>query len=64
MDDSQKKSRHDMIIGRDLLSEIQLDLCFSDHTIRENGGEYEVCTISMKGHYDLRDDTSFRDEEL
>ena len=38
VDDSQKNSRYDMIIGQELLSYLKLDLCFSDHTIRVNGG--------------------------
>ena len=37
-----------MIIGKDLLLELKLDLCFSDYTIRGNGGLYKVCTVSMK----------------
>ena len=46
--DSQDNSRYDMIIGRDLLSELQMDICFSDFTIRVNGGAYEECTSSTR----------------
>ena len=61
-----------MIIGQDFLSELQLDLCFLDYTIRLNGGTYEGCTASMRDmnnnyvriNSDLIDDASFRDEEL
>ena len=38
MDDSQKNSRYDMIIGRDLLLELTLDLCLFVCTIKGNGG--------------------------
>ena len=34
--DSHEKARYDMILGRDLLSELHIDLCFSDYTIIEN----------------------------
>ena len=36
VDDSQKYARYDMIIGRYLLSELQIDLQFSHFMIREN----------------------------
>ena len=72
VDDSQKNSQYDMIKGQDLLSEIQLDLCFSDYTIRGNGGAYEECNVYLKniinGYVwipsDLRHEASFRDGEL
>ena len=64
MDDSQKNSRYNMIIGRELLLELKLYLCFSDYTIRVNGGAYEGCTISIKYPSDLRNDASLRDEKL
>ena len=60
----QKHSQYDIIIGQDLLSELQLDLCLSDYTIRVNVGAYERCTISMKDPYGLRNDASLRDEKL
>ena len=37
-----------MIIGRDLLLELKLDLCFSGYTIKVNGCVYEGCTAPMK----------------
>ena len=64
MGDSQENSRYDMIIGQDLLLELKLDFCFSDHTIRVDGGAYKGCTISMKDPFDLHDDAIFRNEEL
>ena len=63
VDESQKKSRYDMIIGWELLLELKLDLCFSDQTIRGNGGAYEGCTISMNDTSDLRNGASFGDEK-
>ena len=62
VDDLQKNSRYDMIIGRDLLLELKLDLYFSNFTIKGNGGAYEGCTAPMKDPYDLCDDTSFINE--
>ena len=64
VDDSQKNSRHDIIIGRDLLLELKLDLCLHDYNIRGNGGTYEGCTVSMKDTSDLRNDARFRNESL
>ena len=69
--DSQKNARYDMIIGRYLLSELQLDLCVSDYTNRVNGGAYKGRTTStryMNNSYvrinsDLLD-AIFRDEDL
>ena len=53
-----------MIIGRYLLLEPKVDLCFSNYTIRGNGGVYEGFTVSMKDPSNLRDYTIFRNEEL
>ena len=53
-----------MIIGRDLLSELWLDLRFSDYTISGNGGVYEGFTVYMEYPSDLRDDAILRDEQL
>ena len=52
MDDLQKNSRHDMIIGQDLFLELKLDLCFSNYTIKGNGSEYKGCTDTMRDTYD------------
>ena len=51
-----------MIIGRYLLLEPKVDLCFSNYTIRGNGGVYEGFTVSMKDPSNLRDYTIFRNE--
>ena len=64
VNDSQKKSRYDMIIGQDLLLEIKLDLCFSDYTIKGKEGAYELCNSPMKDPSDLCDGTRFSNEEL
>ena len=40
VDDSQKYLWYDMIIGRDLLLELKLDLRFSNYTIKGNGDAY------------------------
>ena len=53
-----------MIIGRDILLELKLDLCFSNYTIIGNVGAYEGCTTPMRDPYDLCDDASFRNEEV
>ena len=47
MDDSQVNGRYDMILGRDVLSELQIYLCLSDYTIRVNGGACEGCTTTL-----------------
>ena len=51
VDESQKNSPYDMIIGHDLLLELKLDLCLSYCTIKGN---------SMKYPSDLRDEAIFR----
>ena len=48
MSDSQGNHKYDMILGHDKLSELQIYLCFSNNTIRVNGGMYEVCTSQIK----------------
>ena len=70
MDDWQENSRHDMIIGRDLFSELQIDIFFSYYTIMVNGGKYEGCTAStrymnnscVRIPFNQLDDTIFRGE--
>ena len=37
-----------MILGREIFSEIQIDLCFSNNTVRGDGGAYERCKAPMK----------------
>ena len=64
MDDLQENSRYDMIIGRDLLLELKLDLCFSDYMIKGHGGAYKGCTAPMKDIYNFCDDASFINEEV
>ena len=64
MDDSQKHSRYEMIIGQDLLLELKLDLCFYDCTIKGHGGAYEACTVYTKYPSELRDAKIFINERL
>ena len=64
VDDSHKHSRYYIIIGQDFLLEIQLDLSFPDFMIKGNGGAYEGCAAPTKDPSDLRDDSSFINEEL
>ena len=64
VEDSKKYSRYEMIIGRDLLLKLKLDLCFSDCTVKGNGCAYKGCTAPMKDPYDLCDESSSRNEEL
>ena len=63
MDDLQKNSRYDIIIGQDLLLKIKLGLCFSIYTIKRDGGAYEECTTPMKDPSNLYDVASLRNEE-
>ena len=44
----QKNPRYDMIIGKDLLLELKLDLCLSGFTIKGNGGAYKGCTTPKR----------------
>ena len=48
LDNSQGRHRYGMILGRNILYELKIDLCFSNNTTRENGGTYEGCTNPMK----------------
>ena len=48
VDEPQENERYDMIMGRDILSDLQIDFCLSDYIIRGNRGAYEVCMDSMK----------------
>ena len=64
VNDSQKKFRYDMILGWELLLEPKLDLCFSNYTIKGNGGACKGFTAPMKDPSDLCDDASFRNEEV
>ena len=64
VDDSQKSSRYDMIIGQDLLLELKLNLCLYNYTMKGNGGAYKGCTAHMKDSYNICDDASLRNGEL
>ena len=48
VDDWQGNHRYDIILWRDILSKINIDLYFSNNTIRGNGGAHEGCIASMK----------------
>ena len=48
MYDLSGNHKYNLILGNDIFSELQIDLCFSDKTIRVNGGAYEGCTSPMK----------------
>ena len=44
----QGNHRYDMILGRDIFSELPIDLCFSNNIIRGNGVPYTGCLSPMK----------------
>ena len=48
MDDLQGDHKCNMILGRDIFYKLQIYKCFSDNTIRGNGGTYGVCMAPMK----------------
>ena len=48
VDVSQVNLRYDMILGRDIFSELQIYLCFSKNTMRGNVAVYEVFNGLMK----------------
>ena len=54
--DDSAKGRYDMILGRDLLSELELNLKFSDHAIEADDGTFKGSTTSMidLGTYELK----------
>ena len=68
MDDSLVLGRYDMIIGRDLLSELCMTLNFSKHVVECNGGAYKGCTAPMKDvdsiQFSDASDNMFAHEEL
>ena len=45
--DESAKGRYDMILGRDLLTELGLNLKFSDHVIISNDGHFKGYTSPM-----------------
>ena len=45
--DNQTNSRYDIILGRDLLNALGLDLNFSSNIIIGGDGPYEGCSASM-----------------
>ena len=47
-DNLKVTNRYKMILCHDILSELKIDLCLSDNTIRVNGGERKLCTSPMK----------------
>ena len=48
MDYSQYNHSYNMILGRDILYELRIDLSFSENTIMLNGGRYKGRTTPMK----------------
>ena len=48
VDESQGKHKYDMILGRDIFSELKIVLYFYNNTIWVDGGAYEVFTSMMK----------------
>ena len=54
--DNKNKSRYDMILGRDLLTALGLDLIFSENIIISVEGPYEGCLVPMAdfSNYDFK----------
>ena len=48
IDDYQGKHRYNMILGCNTFLKINIDLCLSYNTIRDNGGAYKVYTAPTK----------------
>ena len=48
MGEPQGKHRYDMILGRDILSELKTDLCLFKNTIKGNGRTYYGFTVLIK----------------
>ena len=49
VDELQGCHRYDMILGRDIFSKLNIDLCFSNNTLRGNWGAYKEWTALIKG---------------
>ena len=45
--DKKTNSRYDMILGRDLLTSLGMDLRFSENTIVDGEGPYAGCLVPM-----------------
>ena len=48
VNDSQGNNNYNIILRHNILYELKIDLCFSNNTIRGNGGPYERCVSPMK----------------
>ena len=48
MDNLQVNQKYNMILEREIFSELQIYLCFSNNKIRGRVGAYKVCTSPMK----------------
>ena len=48
MDVLQDTNRYTMILGQDILSEINIELCLYDNYIRGNGSAHKGCRTPMK----------------
>ena len=45
--DESAKGRYDVILGRDILTKLGLNLELYDHVIEANDGTFKGCTVSM-----------------
>ena len=48
VNDSQDTHRYYMILGHDIFSQLNIDLCFSNNTIRGGEVTYKGCNATMK----------------
>ena len=48
VNNSQENHGYNMVLGRNIFSELNIYICFYKNTIRENGGTHEECTAPMK----------------
>ena len=70
--DSQGNHKYDMILGSHILSELKIDSCLFNNTIRVNSGAYEGCTspikyiskINFNSSFDWLKDKNFWNEAL
>ena len=62
MDDSRGNNKYDMILGRRILSKLQIDLCFSDNIIWLNVGAYKGCTDPIKDVTNMTSSANSHDE--
>ena len=64
MDESKGNYRYNIILGHDILSELQIGICFSNNKMRGDEVTYEGCTAPMKYITNIMAFTQAHDENF